>query len=103
MIISLEVLSYISLGKNNSNGRGLAFAASVDDISTIATVSYLYLPTVIAVLYSMVWSWVDLDSKRLEPWFQLSQPGGAAAEDSILLHYPFDFLPFVPIRAARRK
>ncbi|KFY33960.1 hypothetical protein V494_07177 [Pseudogymnoascus sp. VKM F-4513 (FW-928)] len=103
MIIVLEILAYISVGKNNSNGGGLVFAATVDDISTIATVSYLYLPTVIAVLYSIVWNWVDLDSKRLEPWFQLSKPQGASAEDSLLLQYPFDFLPFVPIRAARRK
>ncbi|OBT46370.1 hypothetical protein VE00_02735 [Pseudogymnoascus sp. WSF 3629] len=103
MIIGLEILAYLSVGKNNSNGGGLAFAATVDDISTIATVSYLYLPTVIAVLYSMIWSWVDLDSKRLEPWFQLSKPEGATAEDSLLLQYPFDFMPFVPIRAARRR
>lgn len=103
MIIGLEILAYLSVGKNNSNGGGLAFAATVDDISTIATVSYLYLPTVIAVIYSIIWSWIDLDSKRLEPWFQLSKPDGAAAEDSLLLQYPFDFLPFVPIRAARRR
>ncbi|KFY83448.1 hypothetical protein V498_08068 [Pseudogymnoascus sp. VKM F-4517 (FW-2822)] len=103
MIIGLETLAYLSIGKNNSNGGGLAFAATVDDISTIATLSYLYLPTVIAVLYGMAWSWIDLDSKRLEPWFQLSKPEGAAAEDSILLQYPFDFMPFVPIRAARRR
>ncbi|KFY97127.1 hypothetical protein V498_02230 [Pseudogymnoascus sp. VKM F-4517 (FW-2822)] len=103
MIIGLETLAYISIGKNNSNGGGLAFAATVDDIPTIATISYLYLPTVIAVFYSMIWSWVDLDSKRLEPWFQLSKPDGAAAEDSIMLQYPFDFMPFVPIRAARRR
>jgi hypothetical protein len=103
MIIGLEILAYLSVGKNNSNGGGLAFAATVDDISTIATVSYLYLPTVIAVIYSIIWSWIDLDSKRLEPWFQLSKPDGASAEDSLLLQYPFDFLPFVPIRAARRR
>ncbi|KFY30343.1 hypothetical protein V493_01977 [Pseudogymnoascus sp. VKM F-4281 (FW-2241)] len=103
MIIGLETLAYLSIGKNNSNGGGLVFAATVDEISTIATASYLYLPTVIAVIYSIVWSWVDLDSKRLEPWFQLSKPEGASAEDSILLQYPFDFVPFVPIRAARRR
>ena len=41
--------------------------------------------------------------KRLEPYFQLSEPAGASASDSILLHYPFDFLALVPITAARRK
>lgn len=103
MIIGLEILSYVSIGKNNANGGGLAFAATVDDLSVAATFSYLYLPTVIAVIYSMVWNWVDLDSKRLEPWFQLSKPEGATAENSILLQYPFDFLAFVPMRAARRR
>jgi len=103
MIIGLEVLSYLSIGKNNANGGGLAFAATADDISTVASFSYLYLPTVIAVFYSMIWSWVDLDTKRLEPWFQLSRRGGAVAENSLLLQYPFDFLAFVPVRAARRK
>ncbi|KFY04786.1 hypothetical protein V491_09262 [Pseudogymnoascus sp. VKM F-3775] len=87
MIIGLEILAYLSVGKNDSNGGGLVFAATVDDISTIATVSYLYLPTVVAVIYGMLWSWVDLDSKRLEPWFQLSKPEGAAAEDSLLLQH----------------
>jgi Protein of unknown function (DUF3433) len=48
-------------------------------------------------------SWVDLDVKRLEPWFQLSNPGGAAARDSLLLQYPFDFLPFIPTAALHRK
>jgi hypothetical protein len=48
-------------------------------------------------------SWVDLDVKRLEPWFQLSVKHGTIAENSILLQYPFDFLPFVPISALRRR
>jgi hypothetical protein len=48
-------------------------------------------------------SWIDLDAKRLEPWFQLSKEGGEYSESSLLLQYPFDFLPFVPIAAFRRK
>ncbi|KAL8801402.1 MAG: hypothetical protein Q9182_004466 [Xanthomendoza sp. 2 TL-2023] len=64
---------------------------------------YLYLPTIIAILYSILWSWIDLDTKRLEPFFQLSRPGGANAADSILLHYPFDFVAYAPIRALRRR
>lgn len=46
---------------------------------------------------------MDLDVKRLEPWFQLSNPKGATAHDSLLLKYPFDFLPFIPLTAFRRK
>jgi hypothetical protein len=48
-------------------------------------------------------SWVDLDAKRLEPWFQLSSDGGATAENSLILQYPFDFLPFILLTVLRRK
>ena len=57
----------------------------------------------VIVLYGIGWAAVDLDVKRLEPYFQLSKPGGASASDSILLHYPFDFLALVPITAAKRR
>lgn len=103
LIVLLEILSHISTQNNDANGGGIAFAASVEEVSVIATFGYLYLPTAMAVCYNMLWSWVDLDVKRLEPWFQLSRSSGATAEDSLLLHYPFDFLAFVPFRAARQK
>ena len=51
----------------------------------------------------MLWSWVDLDAKRLEPYFQMSKEGGVPARDSLFLHYPFDFVAFAPYRAIRRK
>ncbi|KAH7310374.1 hypothetical protein BKA65DRAFT_413820 [Rhexocercosporidium sp. MPI-PUGE-AT-0058] len=101
IIAILEVLSNIS--SRPSNGGGLAFAQDVDNIPTGVTFGYLYFPTILAVLYSLIWSWVDLDTKRLEPWFQMSKPTGAAADDSLLLQYPFDFLPFIPVTAFRRK
>ena len=103
LVAVLEVLSYYSTGKDGENGGGLAFAARVDNLPTTASFFYLYFPTVLAVIYSMLWSWVDLDVKRLEPWFQLSKVDGATAKDSLLLHYPFEFLAFVPIKALRRR
>ena len=64
---------------------------------------YRYLPQMVIVLYGIGWAAVDLDVKRLEPYFQLSKPGGASASDSILLHYEFNFLALVPITAAKRR
>ncbi|KAH6694947.1 hypothetical protein BKA61DRAFT_531721 [Leptodontidium sp. MPI-SDFR-AT-0119] len=101
IIVVLELLSTISL--KPENGGGLAFAADTDSLSGGTTFGYLYLPTILAVCYSMIWSWVDLDVKRLEPWFQLSKDRGATAEESLLLQYPFDFLPFIPFTAFKRK
>jgi hypothetical protein len=103
LVALLEVLSYYSTGNGNVNGGGLVFAAGLNDLPAVPSFFYLFFPTVIAVVYSMLWSWVDLDVKRLEPWFQLSRPEGATAQDSLLLHYPFEFLAFVPIRALRRR
>ncbi|KAF3927683.1 hypothetical protein ABW21_db0203401 [Orbilia brochopaga] len=61
-----------------------------------------YMGTVASVIFGILLSLVDLDAKRLEPWFQLSKPDGATAKNSILLCYPFDFLAFVPFKAAKR-
>lgn len=94
----LEYLSQISL----RNG-GIVFAASRDDFSNTATFLSTYLPTIVAVTLSISWSWVDLDTKRLEPYFQMSKPGGASAADSILLHYPFDFVAVAPVKAFKRR
>ena len=67
------------------------------------TFAYLYLPTIVSVLYGMAWAWIDLDMKRLEPYFQLSRSTGATAEDSLLLSYSLDYLPFVPLKALRHR
>ena len=56
----------------------------------------------VIVLYGIVWAALDLDVKWLEPYFQLSKPGGSTATDSILLHYPFDFLALVPVSAEKK-
>lgn len=47
-----------------------------DGFSPVETFSYSCLPTLITVFYSILWSWVDLDAERLEPYFQMSKPGG---------------------------
>ena len=63
---------------------------------------YRYLPQMIVVALGVGWAAVGLDVKRLEPYFQLSKPEGVTASNSIFLHYPFGFVAFVPINAARR-
>ena len=82
---------------------GILFAPSLDAFSVVDTFLYLYLPTIIATIFGLTWAWVDLDAKRLEPYFQLSRPGGATAEKSILLDYSTDFIAMVPIRAFRKR
>jgi hypothetical protein len=95
------VLQYY-LHESQTHG-GVIFAAQINDLPLHRSFWYRYLPTVIAVGFSLVITWIDHDSKRYEPYRHLSRPDGALATDSILLHYPFDFSPFVAFVAAKRK
>lgn len=102
--ISLLIAATIELLAQRSqvNG-GLALSPSLEEIPQYAMLSYLYGPNVVAVLFSLIWSWVDLDVKRMQPWFELSKPSGASAQDSLFLDYPYDFVAFVPFKAAKRR
>lgn len=97
-VVALEVLGEIS----DRNG-GILFANTLDSYTVWQTFLYRYLPTIIAVTYGMVWAILDLDIKRLEPYFQLSYPEGVSGKDSIMLNYPFEFLGYVPITSFRRR
>jgi hypothetical protein len=104
LIVILELLARATGLQQSLSGSGaVAYADQDGNLSTADSFLYLYFPTVVAVCYSMLWSWIDLDVKRLEPWFQLSKKDGASAGDSLLLQYPFEFLAFVPFKAAKRR
>ncbi|KAK3327713.1 hypothetical protein B0T19DRAFT_171893 [Cercophora scortea] len=91
------------LAQRSSRNGGLALSATVDEIPALVSFAYLYVPTIIAVVYSLIWTWVDLDIRRMQPWLELSRPEGAIADSSLLLDYPFEFLAFIPFSAWRRK
>lgn len=64
---------------------------------------YQYFPTILAVVFSIFWAWIDLEVKRLEPYYRLSRDEGALGKDSLLLAYPFGFVPLVPVKAFRQR
>ncbi|KAM0347979.1 hypothetical protein ACHAPU_004482 [Fusarium lateritium] len=105
-VVALTILLAVAvetIAQRSASQGGLALSPSLDDMPNYAKFSYLYVPTIIAVLYSMIWSWIDLDVKRMQPWFELSKAEGAAAKDSIFLDYQYDFVALVPFKAAKRK
>jgi hypothetical protein len=93
LIVVLQWLLYTS-----QTIGGVIFAPSINDLPLSKTFGYLYAPTIIAVVYGLLWSWIDLDIKRMEPYYQLCSSGGALAENSLLLQYPFDFVALVPFK-----
>jgi Protein of unknown function (DUF3433) len=62
---------------------------------------FLYFPTILFVCYGFLWTWIDLDVRRLEPFYQLSKLDAVPGKDSLMLHYPVDFLAAVPIKAVK--
>ena len=91
------------LAQKSSKQGGLALSTSEHDIPQSALFGHLYGTTIVAVTYSLLWTWIDLDIRRLQPWLELSRPDGCTAEDSLLLDYPFQFLAFIPFSAAKRR
>ncbi|KKA17766.1 hypothetical protein T310_8296, partial [Rasamsonia emersonii CBS 393.64] len=100
--ITLMVILAVLQSKSTRDG-GILFAESIDDLPAGYIFLENYLPTIIAVLFTTVWNWIDLDVKRLEPWYRLSQESGAVGGDSVLLDYPAEFLAFVPLQSLKRK
>ena len=98
-LLLIALIDYLAF-LNQKNGA-ITSADANGAFTALQSFCYLYLSMMIAVFLSMVWNWVDLDIKRLEPFYQLSQLNGALAEHSLLLEYPIDFLPSVPIKAAK--
>jgi Protein of unknown function (DUF3433) len=96
LVIALQLLLFQS-----QRDGGILFAKNVNSLPLSTTFPYLYLPTIIAVIYGFMWSWIDLDVRRIEPFLQLAKEEGATGRESLLLHYPVDFLASVPIKAMK--
>ena len=103
LLITVALIALIEyINKISIEEKALFFADEAGDFLVGVVFCYRYLPQMIVVALGVGWAAVDLDVKRLEPYFQLSKPEGATARNSIFLHYPFDFIAFVPVTAARK-
>ncbi|KAF5247876.1 hypothetical protein FANTH_6157 [Fusarium anthophilum] len=105
-VIALTILLAIAIetvAQRSAAQGGLALSPTLTDIPGYVKFSYLYVPTIIAVLYSLIWSWIDLDVKRMQPWFELSKDTGATGGGSLFLDYQYEFVALVPFKAAKRK
>jgi hypothetical protein len=80
---------------------GILAFNKVANISTWDFFAWKYLPTMITIIYAVLFSIMDFDIRRLEPFYQLSQPGGAKAGASLNLENLTMFQYFVPFKALR--
>lgn len=60
-----------------------------------------YVPTIIAIMFSVWWKCIFARLKEMEPFYQLRKPGGAEAKESLLLSYSGSILPIVLLESLR--
>ncbi|UKZ73044.1 hypothetical protein TrVFT333_000683 [Trichoderma virens FT-333] len=61
-----------------------------------------FAPTLLAVIFGVLWQFTDFEVRRLEAFYQLSKEDGAVASDSINIDYATSFNFFRPFRAIRK-
>ncbi|RLL94368.1 hypothetical protein CFD26_103372 [Aspergillus turcosus] len=82
-------------------GRGFVVFNSVAEMPTVEFFCWKYLPTIVMVSYGVLWQIADYEVKRLEPYYQLSQPTGNTAAKSLSLDYVTLWSYTVPIKAVK--
>lgn len=60
-----------------------------------------FVPTLSAVVYGVLWQFIDFEVRRLEAFYQLSKQGGALAAGSINVDYVTSFDTLRPFRALK--
>ena len=104
VLITVSIVTLLaSLQYKSQTAGGVLFADAEGNFSGAGSFLQLYFPTIVAVIYGLMWSWLDFDVKRSEPWYQLNSSPPPTAERSMLLQYPVDFLALVPVRAAQAR
>ena len=73
------------------------------DVALIDFFFWKYLPTIVYVGYGVLWQITDYQVKRLEPFYQLSQPSGSTAAESLNMDYLTFYNFLTPFKAARFK
>ncbi|GAD96773.1 conserved hypothetical protein [Paecilomyces variotii No. 5] len=82
-------------------GTGLISYDRVSEIPTAEFFCWKYLPTIVMVSYGVLWQITDYEVKRLEPYYQLSQPTGNTAAKTINLDYISLWSYIVPYKSLR--
>src|SRR5699024_492073 len=108
-IILLILISLILAGIHEFRcQKSLALVKEVDglisfndtaEVSLDAFFAWQYMPTILFVAYGVLWQIMDYETKRLEPYYQLSQPNGSTAGMSLNLDYATMWTYFVPYKA----
>jgi hypothetical protein len=85
----------------SSTKRPLVSFTSPQEINPGMYFVVKFLPTILAVLYGVLWQVTDLEVRRLEAYYQLSKKGGATAAETLNVDYITDISFLRPLYAYR--
>ncbi|RDW78952.1 DUF3433 domain-containing protein [Aspergillus mulundensis] len=97
LLIILEALSQYS-----ERTGGLRFFEDTDDLTNFESFAYNYIPVIVALVLATLWSFIDFDVLRLEPYFQMARPEGCPAT-VLFINYNFGQSFITPIASAKRR
>ena len=86
LAIAFVVVSFVNGAVKRGFLPQLPTPASTGGFSP-ANFLYSFLPSLIGMISFLLWQPIDLYFRALQPFSNLSQPGGASAENSLLLEY----------------
>lgn len=98
--VGLAAMEEILFQKYNEGNPLLRFT-SPDDVKPGIYFMIKFGPTIIAVVYGVLWQFTDFEVRRLEAYYQMSKPEGALAAESINVDYVTSFSFFRPFRALK--
>jgi hypothetical protein len=71
-LITLGILALVQvLVIYDQRHSGILFATKISELGAGYIFLYRYFPTIISVSYGLIWHWIDVDARRIEPYRQL--------------------------------
>ncbi|KAI9926325.1 hypothetical protein ASPWEDRAFT_163838 [Aspergillus wentii DTO 134E9] len=97
----LMLLALEAMRRYSSYNGGLVFFFDTANVSPAESFAYNYVPIIVALVLVNLWTFIDFDVLRLEPYFQLSRSKGTPAA-TLFINYNFGQSFLTPITSARR-
>ncbi|EWC47287.1 hypothetical protein DRE_03406 [Drechslerella stenobrocha 248] len=74
--------------------EGLIQYQKASDVPIDQWIAWKYVPTIVGVVFGVLWQVIDTEVRRNEPYYQMSKPQGSIAKYSLNVDY-FEFLSFL--------
>lgn len=101
-LMFLMLITVEGLRRYTEERGGLVFFQDTESVSTSESFAYNYVPIIVALVLVTLWTFIDFDVLRLEPYFQIARPDGVPAT-TLLINYNFGQTFITPLASAKRR